>query len=52
VGRHVLAAEVDSALWALTLEDARGQVREAQAVAVDAAIGYLTAHACVRPSRP
>ncbi|HEX6255464.1 MAG TPA: MobF family relaxase [Euzebyales bacterium] len=36
-----------SALWALAPDDARGQVREAQAAAVDAAVGYLTAHACV-----
>ena len=36
-----------SALWALAPEDAREQVREAQAAAVDAAVGYLTAHACV-----
>ena len=35
-----------SALWALAPEDAREQVWEAQA-AVDAAVGYLTAHACV-----
>ena len=36
-----------SALWALAPDDARGQVWEAQAAAVDAALGYLTAHACV-----
>ena len=36
-----------SALWALVPDDARQQLREAQAAAVDAAIGYLTAHACV-----
>jgi conjugative relaxase-like TrwC/TraI family protein len=36
-----------SALWALAPEDARQQVWEAQAAAVDAAVGYLTAHACV-----
>jgi len=36
-----------SALWALAPDDARGQVRDAQTAAVDAAIGYLTAHACV-----
>ena len=36
-----------SALWALAPEDARQQVHDAQAAAVDAAIGYLTAHACV-----
>jgi conjugative relaxase-like TrwC/TraI family protein len=36
-----------SALWALAPEDARRQVQKAQAAAVDAAIGYLTAHACV-----
>jgi len=35
-----------SALWALAPDDTRGQVREAQAAAVDA-VGYLTAHACV-----
>ena len=34
-----------SALWALAPDDARRQVREAQAAAVDAAIGYLTVHA-------
>jgi conjugative relaxase-like TrwC/TraI family protein len=36
-----------SALWALSPGAARREVREAQAAAVDAAIGYLTAHACV-----
>jgi conjugative relaxase-like TrwC/TraI family protein len=36
-----------SVLWALAQEGARHQVSEAQAAAVDAAIGYLTAHACV-----
>jgi conjugative relaxase-like TrwC/TraI family protein len=36
-----------SALWALAPDDARGQVRDAQTAAVDAAIGSLTAHACV-----
>jgi len=36
-----------SALWALASDDARQQVRQAQAAAVDAAVGYLTAHACV-----
>jgi len=36
-----------SALWALAPDDARRQVRDAQTAAVDAAIGYLTAHACV-----
>jgi len=36
-----------SALWALAPDQARRQVREAQAAAVDAAVGYLTAHACV-----
>ena len=36
-----------SALWALAPDDARQRVRKAQAAAVDVAIGYLTAHACV-----
>jgi len=36
-----------SALWALAPDHAQHQVWEAQAAAVDAAIGYLTAHACV-----
>jgi len=36
-----------SALWALAPDDVRRQMREVQAAAVDAAIGYLTAHACV-----
>ena len=36
-----------SALWALAPDDERRQVRAAQAAAVDAAIGYLTTHACV-----
>jgi hypothetical protein len=36
-----------SALWAIAPDDARRHVREAQAAAVDAAVGYLTVHACV-----
>ncbi len=36
-----------SALWALAPDDARRDVRDAQAAAVDAAIGYFTARACV-----
>ncbi len=36
-----------SALWALAPDGARLQVRKAQAAAVEAAIGYLTDHACV-----
>jgi len=36
-----------SALWAIAPDDARHHVREAQAAAVDAAVGYLTGHACV-----
>ena len=36
-----------SALWALAPDDARREVTEAQAAAVDAAVGHLTAHACV-----
>lgn len=36
-----------STLWALAPDDARRQVWQAQAAAVDAAVGYLTAHACV-----
>jgi conjugative relaxase-like TrwC/TraI family protein len=36
-----------SALWALAPEDARQQVHDAQAAAVDAAVGYLTRYACV-----
>jgi conjugative relaxase-like TrwC/TraI family protein len=36
-----------SALWALAHDDAREHVQEGQASAVDAAVGYLTAHACV-----
>ena len=36
-----------SALWALAPVDTRREVTEAQAAAVDAAIGYLTSHACV-----
>jgi conjugative relaxase-like TrwC/TraI family protein len=36
-----------SALWAIAPEYARVQIREAQAAAVDAAIGYLTREACV-----
>jgi conjugative relaxase-like TrwC/TraI family protein len=36
-----------SALWAIAPDDVRQHVREGQAAAVDAAIGYLTAHACV-----
>ena len=36
-----------SALWAIAPDDTRRDVREAQAAAVDAAVGYLTDHACV-----
>ena len=36
-----------SALWAIAPDDARREVRDAQAVAVDAAVGYLTVHACI-----
>jgi len=36
-----------SALWALAPDATRWQVREAQAAAVDAAVEYLTRHACV-----
>jgi conjugative relaxase-like TrwC/TraI family protein len=36
-----------STLWALAPDDARRHVCDAQAAAVDSAIGYLTAHACV-----
>jgi conjugative relaxase-like TrwC/TraI family protein len=36
-----------SALWALAPADVHGHVRDAQAAAVEAAIGYLTAYACV-----
>jgi conjugative relaxase-like TrwC/TraI family protein len=36
-----------SALWALAPDDARAQVRESQAAAVDAAMNYLTRTACV-----
>ena len=36
-----------SALWALAPDDTRRDVREAQAAAVDAAVDYLTDHACV-----
>ncbi|HSJ43522.1 MAG TPA: MobF family relaxase [Euzebyales bacterium] len=36
-----------SALWALAPQEARHEVREAQAAAIDAALGYLTRHAWV-----
>ena len=36
-----------SALWAVAPDAARRDVLEAQAAAVDAAVGYLTGHACV-----
>ncbi|CAN5845790.1 hypothetical protein BH23ACT10_BH23ACT10_35220 [soil metagenome] len=36
-----------SALWALAPDDARREVRVAQAAAVDAAVGYLARHGCV-----
>jgi conjugative relaxase-like TrwC/TraI family protein len=36
-----------STLWAIAPDGARREVREAQAAAVDAAVGYLTVHACV-----
>jgi conjugative relaxase-like TrwC/TraI family protein len=54
VNRRVAAWDVTfsppksiSALWALAPDDTRQQVREAQGAAVDAAVGYLTVHACV-----
>jgi len=36
-----------SALWALAPDQTRYEVREAHTAAVDAAVGYLTVHACV-----
>jgi hypothetical protein len=36
-----------SALWALASDDPRRDVGEAQAAAVDAAVGYVTRNACV-----
>ena len=47
MGRHLLPTEVDLRTVGTGPDNARQQVREAQAAAVDAAIGYLTAHACV-----
>jgi hypothetical protein len=40
-----------SAPWAIAPDDARAQVRGAQAAAVDAAIGYLSRRPCPGPSR-
>jgi conjugative relaxase-like TrwC/TraI family protein len=36
-----------SALWVLAPDEACREVRESQVAAVDAAVGYLTVHACV-----